>query len=178
MAAGRHPRGRGALYWLRPEDFDLTGIVASGCVEWMRRYSAMIIADFLRHMDPPLAPHITGDKPGSNRDTRHAQPRLSVTTGGSLENVPEMTYWVLCCICLVDRHGCPLGRTQCGPSIGPASHSLAVARPHIGMRDTPSQRHSPSVSPGRSGYFAPPGSLATRRGVRLRAAGQVTAGTR
>jgi len=47
-----------------------------------------------------------------------------LTAGGSLQNVPEMTYWVLCCICLVYRHGCPLGRTQWGHPIGPASHTL------------------------------------------------------
>ena len=40
------------------------------------------------------------------------------------------------------------------------------------------QRHYPSVAPGRSGYFAPPCSLATRRGVRLRADGQVMVGAR
>ena len=101
----------------------------------------MSVADFLHPMDPPLPPHTTGDLPGSNRDSpRHAQPRPHYCGWRSLQNVPERTYWVLCCICLVCRHGCPLARTQWEPSIGAEHPTLwAVARPHIGMRDTPSE---------------------------------------
>ena len=89
-----------------------------------------------------------------------------------------VTYWVLCCICLVYRHGCPLSRTRYGPSIGPASTHSGPSRGLISACGILRQRHCPSVCPGRSGYFAPPDSLATRRGVRLRATGQVMVGTR
>ena len=176
MAAGRGtPAGGNSS-----GQIDLRGIVASGCVEWMRTYSAMsVLLIFYAIWTLPWlhTSLVTCREATETPDTltnRGSQP-----AGGSLQNVPEMTYWVLCCICLVYRHGCPLGRTQWGPSIGPASHTLGRREAAIGVRDTPSQRHSPSVcGTARTGYFAPPGSLATRRGVRLRADGQVTAGTR
>ena len=106
-------------------------------------------------MDPPLPPHTTGDLPGSNRDSPRQTLNRGLTAGGSLQNVPEMTYWVLCCICLVYKHGCPLGRTQWGPSIGPASHSL-------GRREA-SYRHA-----GYSVRGTPREGLRDVRGISLR----------